>query len=57
LIGAHVLVKVLIADTMTSIAKLNADPTPLRWTKSANDILSSIERFCQHTLNAHVCHV
>jgi hypothetical protein len=24
----------------------NADPKPLRWTKSADDILASIERFC-----------
>ncbi|HEY8614332.1 MAG TPA: IS630 family transposase, partial [Roseomonas sp.] len=24
----------------------NADPKPFRWTKSADDILASIERFC-----------
>jgi hypothetical protein len=28
----------------------NAAPRPFRWTKSASDILASIERFC--TLNA-----
>ena len=34
-------------DTITSfIARNNADPKPFRWTKSADDILASIERFC-----------
>lgn len=49
--GAHTSVKALIADIMSFIAKRNADPTPLRWTKSADDILASIERYCQRTLN------
>lgn len=48
--GAHKSVKALIADIMDFIAKRNADPTPLRWTKSADDILASIERYCQRTL-------
>jgi hypothetical protein len=26
----------------------NAHPKPFRWTKSADDILSSIERFCAY---------
>ena len=50
--GAHKSVKALIADIMNFVAKRNADPTPLRWTKSADDILASIERFCQRTLDA-----
>jgi len=34
-------------DTITSfIDQHNADPKPFRWTKSADDILASIERFC-----------
>ena len=49
--GAHTSVKALIADIMDFIAKRNADPTPLRWTKSADDILASIERFCRRTLD------
>jgi hypothetical protein len=49
--GAHRSVKALIDDIMTFIAKRNADPTPLRWTKSANHILASIERYCQRTLD------
>ena len=44
--------KALIADIMSYIAKRNADPKPLRWTKSADDILASIQRYCQRTLDA-----
>ncbi len=50
--GAHRSVKALIADIMSYIAKRNADPKPLRWTKTADDILASIERYCQRTLDA-----
>ena len=32
------------------LATVNADPKPFRWTKSANDILASIKRFCLRTL-------
>ena len=28
----------------------NADPKPFRWTKTADDILASIKRFCLRTL-------
>ena len=49
--GAHRSVKALIADIMSYIAERNADPKPLRWTKSADDILASIERYCQRTLD------
>jgi hypothetical protein len=31
------------------IAARNADPKPFRWTKPADDILASIERFCRRT--------
>jgi transposase len=50
--GAHTSVKALITDIMAFIAKRNADPMPLRWTKSADDILASIERYCQRTIDA-----
>ena len=30
----------------------NARPKPFRWTKSADDILASIKRFCLRTLGA-----
>ena len=40
-----------LQDTIEAFIKQhNADPKPFRWTKSANDILASIERFC--TFNA-----
>jgi len=32
------------------IKTANANPRPFRWTKSANDILASIQRFCLRTL-------
>jgi transposase len=31
----------------------NADPKPFRWTKSADDILASVERFCRRTISQH----
>ena len=32
------------------IDTVNADPRPFRWTKSADDILAAIKRFCLRTL-------
>lgn len=34
------------------IEATNADPTPFRWTKTADDILATIKRFCLRTLEA-----
>ena len=51
--GAHTSVKDLIKSIEAFIARQNADPRPLRWTKSADDILASIERFCRRTLDVH----
>jgi transposase len=51
--GAHRSVKALIKDIEAFIHRQNADPKPLRWTKSADDILASIERFCRRTLDVH----
>jgi transposase len=31
----------------------NADPKPFRWTKPADDILASVQRFCRLTINLH----
>jgi transposase len=50
--GVHRSVADLQADIIAFIDQHNADPKPFRWTKSADDILASIERFCVH--NAHV---
>jgi len=51
--GAHTSVKDLIASIRRFIDQQNANPKPLRWTKSADDILVSIERFCRRTLDVH----
>jgi hypothetical protein len=42
----------LRADIWSFIEHHNAHPRPFRWTKSADDILSSIERFCAYNLPA-----
>ncbi len=44
--GVHRNVADLQADISAFIDRHNADPKPFRWTKSADDILASIERFC-----------
>jgi hypothetical protein len=46
--GVHRNVADLKADIADFIDQHNADPTPFRWTKSADDILASIERFCAY---------
>jgi len=43
--GAHTSAKELIAAIEEFISRQNANPKPLRWTKSADDILASIDRF------------
>jgi transposase len=44
--GIYRSVHALRADIMAFISQHNADPKPFRWTKSADDILASVERFC-----------
>jgi transposase len=51
--GAHTSVAELIAAIEAFIRRQNENPKPLRWTKSADDILASIERFCRRTLDVH----
>lgn len=48
--GAHRSIKQLEAAIAAYIDARNADPKPFRWTKTADDILASIERFCRRTL-------
>ena len=48
--GAHRSTKELEAAIAAYIDARNADPKPFRWTKTADDILASIERFCRRTL-------
>lgn len=48
--GAHRSTKELEAAISAYLETRNADPKPFRWTKSADDILASIARFCHRTL-------
>jgi transposase len=49
--GAHRSAKELENAIATYIDSHNADPKLFRWTKSADDILASIARFCRRTVN------
>jgi hypothetical protein len=40
----------LEAAIMAYIKVTNRDPKPFRWTKTADDILARIQRFCLRTL-------
>jgi transposase len=48
--GAHRCTAELEAAIAAYIDTRNADPKPFRWTKSADDILACIERFCRRTI-------
>ena len=48
--GAHRSTAELEAAIAAYIDTRNADPKPFRWTKSADDILACIERFCRRTI-------
>ncbi len=47
--GVHRSTKQLETDIRTFIDVHNAEPKPFRWTKSADDILAAIQRFCART--------
>jgi hypothetical protein len=51
--GVHRSTAELEAAIEAYIAATNADPRPFRWTKSADDILAAVQRFCTRTLAAH----
>jgi hypothetical protein len=44
--GAHRSVRELNTDIRTRIETWNGDPRPFVWTKSADEILDSIARYC-----------
>jgi len=48
--GAHRSTRELERAIRDYITTVNDDPKPFRWTKSADDILASIKRFCLATL-------
>jgi transposase len=45
--GVHTSTRQLEADIRAFIERYNENPKPYRWTKSADEILSSVKRFCQ----------
>ena len=50
--GAFASTDALSAAIHAYIDHTNAEPRPFRWTKTADDILASIGRFCQRTSNS-----
>jgi transposase len=51
--GVHRSVEELEAAVLAYGERHNAEPGPFRWTKSADDILASVGRFCERTLAIH----
>lgn len=49
--GVHHSTEDLEAAIRAYIDTVNADPKPFRWTKSADDILATIQRFCLRTID------
>ena len=50
--GVHRSVAELEAALLAYAAQSNETATPFRWTKSADEILQSVKRFCLHTSNS-----
>jgi len=53
--GVHTSTKQLETDIRAFIERHNENPKPYRWTKSADEILASVKRFCQKTEKT-LCH-
>lgn len=51
--GVHRSARELVRDILAFIEKQNAESKPFVWTKTADQILASLERFCGYTLRAH----
>jgi transposase len=47
--GVHRSVAELEQALLTYVDQTNASATPFKWTKSADEILAKVKRFCQHT--------
>jgi hypothetical protein len=52
--GVHTSVRQLEADIRTFIDLHNQNPKPFKWTKSADQILASVKRFC-HKAQQTLC--
>ena len=51
--GVHCSTQALERDIRTYVDKHNAEPKPFIWTKSAEQILDNIRRFCARVLDVH----
>jgi transposase len=51
--GVHRSVEELEAAVLAYVDHHNAEPRPFRWTRSADQILASVGRFCERTLAVH----
>jgi transposase len=51
--GAHRSVEELEAAVLAYVEHHNAEPRPFRWTRTADQILGSVGRFCERTLAVH----
>jgi transposase/uncharacterized protein YerC len=51
--ASHRSTRELERDIRSFLRHTNEHPKPFIWTKSADQILASIKRFCQYTLDAH----
>ncbi|HJN25780.1 MAG TPA: IS630 family transposase, partial [Rhodospirillales bacterium] len=49
--GVHTTVKELENDIMNFVDVHNENPKPFKWTKSADEILASVKRFCHRIEN------
>ncbi len=49
--GVHRSTAELEADITAFIAAHNENPKPYKWVKSADEILASVKRYCQKTMN------
>ena len=52
--GIHRSERELVRDILAFIERQNVASRPFNWCKTADEILASVERFCHHTLRAHV---
>jgi hypothetical protein len=50
--GAHKNIQALEADIRTWVKDRNEDPEPFIWTKTVEEILDSIARFCRRISGA-----
>ena len=51
----HTSTRQLEADIRAFIEQHNEDPKPFKWTKSADDILAAVKRFCLR-VEQNLCH-